>query len=330
MKIKCIWIAIYFFSSLSFGASHSLYSEDLMVLLEDSDKDGVINARDLCENTKQGSKVDNDGCPEIYLESFHINFDVQFETDDYELHPQHYSALKDLAQFLQDYPETIVIIEGHTDNKGSRTHNLTLSEKRAESIAGALATNFDIDPNRIKTLGYGQEHPLSSNQTEAGRKANRRVIGEIIQPQITSESRSENHHSTFTIPFALNQFVSPKSHQAIIEKLANFLQINPSAITIIEGHTDSTGSPSINLALSKRRANQVADVLTDQFSILDDRIKAIGYGDSKPLQSNLTLEGRKSNRRVEIIIGERFATYKETPLPKWTIWSVDTEITPDD
>ncbi|MEO9273343.1 hypothetical protein ABFY09_00680 [Marinomonas sp. 5E14-1] len=74
----------------------------------------------------------------------------------------------------------------------------------------------------------------------------------------------------------------------------------------------------------------MSDVLTDQLSILDERIKVIGYGDSKPLQSNRTLESRKSNRRVEIIIGECLPLTKETPLPKWTIQSLDTETTPDD
>lgn len=325
MKIKYIWIVIFFFSSLTFGARHSLYSEDLIVLLEDTDKDGVINARDLCENTPSGAEVDNDGCSEIFLESFHINFNVHFDTNDYELDSQYRSNLNDLAQFLHDYPETILIIEGHTDNKGSSTHNLTLSEKRAKSIAAELITSFNIHPNRIKAFGYGQEQPLGSNETEDGRKANRRVVGEVIHPQITQENLINNRYNTFTIPFALNQFTSPKSHFPVIERLANYLQIHPSAITIIEGHTDNTGTPSINLALSKKRATQVADILNDQFSILGNRLKTIGYGDTKPLQKNTTLEGRKSNRRVEIIIGERFQAHREKPLPKWTIWSVDVE-----
>ena len=71
----------------------------------------------------------------------------------------------------------------------------------------------------------------------------------------------------------------------------------------VEGHTDSTGSPSFNLKLSQRRADSVFDLLASQ-GIASSRMKTVGYGMERPVANNSTAEGRSKNRRVEIIIAE--------------------------
>lgn len=86
-----------------------------------------------------------------------------------------------------------------------------------------------------------------------------------------------------------------------IDRLAEFLEQHPERTVRIEGHTDSTGSPEHNLALSQQRAEAVRDELIAR-GISQDRIQAIGRGETTPIASNQTAAGRQLNRRVEIVI----------------------------
>ena len=69
---------------------------------------------------------------------------------------------------------------------------------------------------------------------------------------------------------------------------------------MIEGHTDSVGGHASNLALSKKRAEAVRAALVTRYGIAPDRLRSTGYGDTRPRESNSTLEGRARNRRVEL------------------------------
>lgn len=87
--------------------------------------------------------------------------------------------LSNLAQSLQKYPKTEVLIVGHTDAKGSDSYNQTLSERRASSAAGYLMSQ-SIDRSRLRTAGRGESEPIDSNSTDAGRALNRRVEVVIV------------------------------------------------------------------------------------------------------------------------------------------------------
>jgi outer membrane protein OmpA-like peptidoglycan-associated protein len=88
-----------------------------------------------------------------------------------------------------------------------------------------------------------------------------------------------------------------------IQKLADFLKQSPQTKVMIEGHTDSTGSDSLNMALSDRRASAVKMALTDK-GISSDRISTHGYGKAYPVAGNGTAAERQLNRRVEIILSD--------------------------
>ena len=89
-----------------------------------------------------------------------------------------------------------------------------------------------------------------------------------------------------------------------IAKLAGILLIMPEHRVRIEGHTDSTGSEEYNLKLSTERAQSVLGFLAEE-GIDDSRLKAVGYGLTRPIAENDTREGRQKNRRVEIIISDQ-------------------------
>ncbi len=100
--------------------------------------------------------------------------DVLFDLNKSELKPSGMRGVQKLAQFLQENPERKVVVEGYTDSTGSASYNQQLSERRAESVRRAL-TRAGVDPQRIQTVGYGEEYPVASNDSPASRAMNRRV-----------------------------------------------------------------------------------------------------------------------------------------------------------
>jgi outer membrane protein OmpA-like peptidoglycan-associated protein len=118
--------------------------------------------------------------------------DVLFDVDQATLKPGAALALDRLAEFLQENPQTRIIIEGHTDSTGSAEHNEGLSQRRAEAVAQALLTR-GVESNRFEIMGRGEAYPVASNSTAAGRQRNRRV--EIIFSD-TSGQFAEGARST--------------------------------------------------------------------------------------------------------------------------------------
>ncbi|MGA9045543.1 OmpA family protein [Sulfuricurvum sp.] len=104
---------------------------------------------------------------------------ITFDTGKANIKPNFTPVLNDIANIMSKYPETKIEVQGHTDSVGSNTDNLTLSQLRAQSVTSYL-TNQGVDSNRIKSVGFGESMPIASNDTPAGREANRRVEIKII------------------------------------------------------------------------------------------------------------------------------------------------------
>ncbi|MDR3257993.1 MAG: OmpA family protein [Fusobacteriaceae bacterium] len=104
---------------------------------------------------------------------------LTFDTDKHAVRPSFYRPLNEIANVLIDYPETRIIVSGHTDSDGSEHYNLELSERRAQSIKNYL-TRRGVRGSRISTVGYGEYEPIASNRTTSGKAQNRRVEIEIL------------------------------------------------------------------------------------------------------------------------------------------------------
>jgi len=90
------------------------------------------------------------------------------------LNPNLRSDLFVLAESLNKYPQSVVTVTGHTDNTGSAAYNQDLSQRRAASVASVLRSG-GVDSFRVRTVGAGENSPIATNQTAAGRAQNRRV-----------------------------------------------------------------------------------------------------------------------------------------------------------
>lgn len=118
----------------------------------------------------EGAQVERVG------EGIKITFDsgILYPINSAELQPGAKTELAQLAETLKKYPDTNILIEGHTDNTGTREINQPLSERRAQSVASYLAT-MGVDRTRMTTQGYADTQPVADNSTAAGRAQNRRV-----------------------------------------------------------------------------------------------------------------------------------------------------------
>jgi outer membrane protein OmpA-like peptidoglycan-associated protein len=109
-------------------------------------------------------------------EGIQVTFDsgLLFDYDSDRIKPAAAENLRNLAQSLNNYPNTDLVIVGHTDNVGSDQYNADLSQRRARAAATYLAS-LGVNSNRLKTYGRGENEPVAENSTDVGRQQNRRV-----------------------------------------------------------------------------------------------------------------------------------------------------------
>jgi len=122
------------------------------------------------EQDLQGASVERVG------EGIKITFNsgLLFDVNKATLRDASKAELTKLAQILNKYPDTNILVEGHTDNTGSEEYNLELSRQRAQSVENYLAS-LNVDPTRFSIMGYGESQPVATNDTVEGRQQNRRV-----------------------------------------------------------------------------------------------------------------------------------------------------------
>ncbi len=108
--------------------------------------------------------------------------DVLVDTNSSALKAGSYDEISRVSRVLNQYPQTNILIAGHTDSTGKAEYNQTLSEKRAAAVKNAL-TGEGVNPARMKAVGYGASKPIADNNTEAGRQLNRRVTITITPQQ---------------------------------------------------------------------------------------------------------------------------------------------------
>ncbi|MFC1569008.1 OmpA family protein [bacterium] len=122
------------------------------------------------ERDIEGAQVERVG------EGIKITFDsgILFKVNKSDLLVQSEENIAKLAEILNKYEDTEILLEGHTDATGSEEYNLELSRKRAHSVSNSL-TNKEVKTSRITMMGYGETQPIADNETIEGRTQNRRV-----------------------------------------------------------------------------------------------------------------------------------------------------------
>ena len=137
----------------------------------DGDKDGVVDRLDRCPSSAAGVKVDVNGCE---IQDVIVLKGVNFNTGSADLTEDSKGELNDVAATLKKHSDLKVEVGGYTDNTGSRAFNVSLSQRRAQSVVDYLVSQ-GVNAANLTAKGYGPANPIADNSTAAGRAENRRV-----------------------------------------------------------------------------------------------------------------------------------------------------------
>ncbi|WP_055444203.1 OmpA family protein [Lacinutrix himadriensis] len=146
----------------------------------DTDGDGVLDKDDKCPN--EVGVAANNGCPEVIaaptaevmatLNNYART--ILFSSAKSSFKQETYPVLQAITAILKEYPESNFTLEGHTDSDGPKSSNQLLSERRANAVRDYLISN-GVNADRLVAAGFGEDYPIDSNATRAGKKNNRRV-----------------------------------------------------------------------------------------------------------------------------------------------------------
>jgi outer membrane protein OmpA-like peptidoglycan-associated protein len=146
----------------------------------DNDKDGIPDDKDKCPNEPEtvNNYQDEDGCPDeipAAIKKFTgVIEGIRFKTGSAEITKDSNSVLDKAVQLLVDYPDVKLEIGGHTDNVGKAEFNKELSQKRADAVK-AYMVKKGIADDRLASVGYGMDKPITANKTAADKAKNRRT-----------------------------------------------------------------------------------------------------------------------------------------------------------
>jgi outer membrane protein OmpA-like peptidoglycan-associated protein len=145
--------------------------------IPDTDKDGVNDEQDKCPSIP--GIIGNNGCADAQPFVNEISSQLKFESGKVNLRKKIYLGVDSLVVFMQENPNTSLVISGHTDNTGTLKINQKLSLQRAMVVSNYLIKK-GIDKKRISQIGFADTRPIADNKTLKGRALNRRVDIEVV------------------------------------------------------------------------------------------------------------------------------------------------------
>jgi OOP family OmpA-OmpF porin len=138
-------------------------------------------------------------------------------------------------------------------------------------------------------------------------------------------AKTEQYCSILDIQFEINQKTVQREAEEKIDKVGIFMRKYPKTTAVIEGHSDEVGNAAANMKLSEQRAEGVVTYLVDRSNIARSRLKAVGYGETRPIADNSTEAGKRLNRRINAIIACATDIEGIAPIPARITMAMDME-----
>lgn len=258
---------------------------------QDSDGDGVADRKDKCPNTPIGVAVDEDGCP--------IDTDGDGVPDYMDKCPKEPGTINGCPDIDGDgiidsedkCPKVAGLkeLQGCPDSDDDKDGVLNLQDKCPNTPVGV---EVDKDGCPIDTDGDGIADYLDKCPNEAGPA---KTQGCPVQDQLNEFAKQ--------IYFNFDKATLKTESFIVLDKVVELIKPHSDQDfkIIVKGHTDSKGNDAYNQKLSERRAASVRDYLVKK-GIDASKIRSIGYGETQPIATNDTAEGRAQNRRTEIVV----------------------------
>ncbi len=236
-------------------------------------------------------------------EEYCTTLDVHFAVNNAEVQREYIEQLTVVGNFLNKYPETKAVIEGHTDNVGSAESNLVLSRNRAENVMDYLIREQNVAAQRLSAVGYGEERPVADNDTEEGKRANRRVNAVVTCVEDVEGLKPPTARVTLglLIEFDGESTELQSRYHSELAEVAKFLKENPGVTATVEGHAANLQNSARAQQVSQQRAQNVVDYLLNNEGIERSRLSVESFGKTRRYAYNTSAEGRKENSRVNII-----------------------------
>ncbi len=245
---------------------------------------------------------------EQYCSILDLTFPINRENIDNE----DKEKLKVLGTFLEKYPKTTAVIEGHADDVGDSDANLALSKKRADSVVDYLIDGFKINRSRLTAVGYGETRPIADNSTEEGKRMNRRIDAVIACANDIAGLAVAPARLTMALEMEfdpLSSEIDPQ-YRDELRNVANYMKAHPSLNASVEGHAGKylgTGGQKVQVQsdlamdISETRAQNVVNYLVKNFGIARSRLSVAAFGQTQRVAYGTTLETQQENRRVNIV-----------------------------
>ncbi len=279
---------------------------------KDTDNDGVKDNKDKCPETPTGVKVDEKGCP--------LDRDADMVYDYLDSCPDtkgvialHGCPDKDgdgIADKEDQCPDEAgtLATKGCPDKDGDRVID---KEDHCPDYAGSLQNQgcpdrdedgvVDVEDNCPDERGTTFMHGCADTDKDGVADNVDKCPNDVGTVANNGCPDQEALPALANLLFASGQFAINKSHQATLDSATKYLKNNPLAKLLVEGYTDNTGDDKINMTISKNRTNAVIKYLKNK-GIANNRLEGNSFGETKPVESNDTEEGKAKNRRVELKI----------------------------
>lgn len=187
------------------------------------------------------------------------------------------------------------------------THNFGMrTEAERYRINDAVGNRGDID-----LFSLGVIYRFGEKKQDVATAAAAPPPAEPVAPAVAEEpvlvivpiaAKTQQYCSILDIQFEINQDDIQREEKERLGVVGTFMTKYPDTTAVIEGHADSVGSDDHNMKLSQRRAESVVSYLEETYKISPDRLKAVGYGDTRPVADNGTEAGKRLNRRIDAVI----------------------------
>jgi outer membrane protein OmpA-like peptidoglycan-associated protein len=196
----------------------------------------------------------------------------------------------DLVAYIEQLRETAGQSQADARDSRKRISDLEDEVRQLDAQLGgvsqersALVQRLEADA-RLREQFASIENVFSHDEARVQREGNRVIIRLV------------------GLTFPSGQSTVLPAHRDLLQKVQKAADVFPRSQIIVEGHTDSYGDDQANLNLSRRRAEAIGEYLTGTLGIAASRVSAIGYGETQPIATNDTPQGRERNRRIDVII----------------------------